>query len=124
MDLAVPDCLVCDYDDIAVGLKLPDEGDNHVLAAAIAAECDSIITFNLKDFPKEYLARFNVEPQHPDEFIHHQFGLNNAAVIIAAQRCRARLRNPPKSAEEYLAILESQALPQTVAELIQYSSVL
>jgi hypothetical protein len=47
-------------------------------------------------FPADYLAKFNIEPLHPDEFVHHQFGLDNASVIVAAQRCRARLKNRQK----------------------------
>ena len=67
---------------------------------------------------------FGIEALHPDEFIYHQFGLNNANVLIAAQRCRERLKNPPKSAEEYLDILERQGLPQSVGELRKYSAVI
>jgi predicted nucleic acid-binding protein len=75
MNQAVADCLVRDYDDLIKGLTLPDDDDRHVLAAAIHSECDAIITFNLKDFPPDYLAKFNIELLHPDEFVHHQFGL-------------------------------------------------
>jgi hypothetical protein len=37
---------------------------------------------------------------------------------------RARLKNPPKTAEEYLAILTQQGLVATVAELEQFSDLL
>jgi len=124
MNGSVQDCLVEGYEDLMAGLKLPDDNDRHVLAAAIHAECDAIITFNLKDFPENYLSKYNIEPQHPDEFIHHQFGLNHAAVVIAAQTCRSRLRNPVKTAAEYLATLEAQALPKTVAKLAAYASII
>ncbi|WP_352447313.1 PIN domain-containing protein [Mesorhizobium sp. M0013] len=124
MNQAVPDCLVGDYEDLIDGLKLPDDNDRHVLAAAIYAACDAIITFNLKDFPRDYLAKFQLELLHPDEFLFHQFGLNTAAVVVAAQRCRARLKNPPKTAEEFLDTLERQGLTKTVAELRQYASVI
>lgn len=118
------DCLVEDYEDLIEGLKLPDDDDRHVLAAAIHAACDAIITFNLKDFPRSYLAKFQLEILHPDEFLFQQFGLNTAAVVVAAQRCRARLKNPPRTAEEYLDTLEQQGLTKTVAELRHYSSVI
>jgi ATP-dependent DNA ligase len=59
------------------------------------------------------LSKFDIEAQHPDEFIHHQFGLNHAGVLVAAQRCRKRLKRPPITAEEYLNALEAQSLPQT-----------
>lgn len=124
MNLAIPDCLVEGYEDLVAGLALPDRNDRHVLAAAIASASDGIVTFNLKDFPRPYLAKFSIELLHPDEFIHHQFGLDNAAVLVAVQRCRGRLRNPPKTADQYLDTLEVQGLPQTVAELRPYSAVI
>ena len=124
MNGAVSDCLVTNYEPLIAGLTLPDQNDRHVLAAAIRSGSDGIVTFNLRDFPKQYLASFGIEALHPDEFIYHQFGLNNANVLIAAQRCRERLKNPPKSAEEYLDILERQGLPQSVGELRKYSAVI
>ncbi|WP_457799022.1 PIN domain-containing protein [Methylocystis sp. S23] len=60
MNRAVPDCLVSGYGDLAAGLQLPDPGDRHILAAAIHAECDAIITFNLSDFS----CRFPRKIQH------------------------------------------------------------
>lgn len=124
MEASVPDCLVQGYETIEAALDLPDKDDNHVLAAAIHAKASAIITFNLRDFPAEKLAPYDIEAQHPDEFIHHQFGLNHASVIIAVQRCRARLKNPPKSADDYLATLEAQSLPLTVGTLRDYAAVI
>ena len=124
MNQAVLDCLVEDYEDLIEGLQLPDPDDRHVLAAAIASASDAIVTFNLKDFPVGTLHRYNIELQHPDDFLHYQFGLNHAGVVIAAKNCRARLRNPPKTAADYLAILEAQGLPKTVAELSEYADVI
>lgn len=124
MNATVPDCLVEGYEDLVPSLTLPDADDRHVLAAAIASSSDAIVTFNLKDFPKATVGKYNIQILHPDDFIFHQFGLNNAGVIIAAQRCRARLRNPQKTAEDYLQTLERQSLPKTVAELREYLSVL
>lgn len=124
MDEAVLDCLVTGHYDLIPSLELPDPDDRHVLAAAIHAGADAIITFNLKDFPKEVAAQYNVEVLHPDDFIEFQYDFENAAVIIAAQRCRSRLKNPPLSVEEYLEVLARQKLPKTVAALLPYSSVL
>jgi hypothetical protein len=49
-------------------------GDRHVLAAAVAArtafaEDISIVTANLKHFPKRSLKSWNITVQHPDEFL-------------------------------------------------------
>src|SRR5689334_18975619 len=52
----VRDCLVTGYEDLIETLDLPDPDDRHVLAAAIRAGADVIVTTNLADFPKEALA--------------------------------------------------------------------
>ena len=52
MNAETRDALVTDYVSIIDSLKLPDENDRHVLAAAIIGRCDVIVTYNLKDFPK------------------------------------------------------------------------
>jgi len=124
MNKAVPDASVSGYEDLIQGLTLPDPNDRHVLAAAIASECDALVTFNQKDFPTEYLAKFNIELLHPDDFVHYQFGFCTASVVIAAQRCRARLKNPPVSAEAYIAALEAQGLPKTASELGNYWTII
>ncbi|MBX3749078.1 MAG: PIN domain-containing protein [Opitutaceae bacterium] len=119
MDLHVRDCLVDGYEPLIAGLTLPDPDDRHVLAAAIHARADVIVTYNLGDFPAAVLKAYGLEAQHPDEFIYHLTDLAPEAVTLSAQRCRARLKNPPKTTEEYLAILAGQQLPQTVAFLRQ-----
>lgn len=124
MDEAVMDCLVTGYEDIIPSLDLPDPDDRHVLAAAIRAGADAIVTFNLRDFPQSVLDQYDIEVLHPDEFIHYQFGLRNSAVITTAQRCRARLKAPPISAAEYLDVLARQSLPKTVAALSEFASVI
>lgn len=117
MDRAVPDCLVTGHEGLIDQLKLPDPNDRHVLAAAMRAQAGVIVTFNLKDFPAEALTPYNVEAQHPDEFISHLFDLSPAAVVAAVRDQRASLKNPPKAARELLDTLLSQGMATTVASL-------
>jgi predicted nucleic acid-binding protein len=124
MDEAVLDCLVEGHMNLVPVLELPDPNDRHVLAAAIHSGADAIVTFNLKDFPPGICAQYNIEVLHPDDFIRFQFDFDNAVVILAATRCRGRLKNPPKSAAEYLETLAQQRLPATVAALAPFSSVI
>jgi predicted nucleic acid-binding protein len=49
MNAAVRDCLVTGYESLVEGLKLPDPDDRHVLAAAIKAGAQVIVTDNRKD---------------------------------------------------------------------------
>ena len=117
MDADVRDCLVKGYQSMIPRLQLPDPEDRHVLAAAIRAKADGIVTFNLKDFPAEQLARYRITTQHPDVFIANLFARESAKVCEAAAAQRRSLRNPPKTREEFLDILSKQRLPQTVALL-------
>ncbi|MGV0741044.1 PIN domain-containing protein [Mycolicibacterium sp. XJ870] len=47
--------------EAVAGLDLPDEGDRHVLAAAVAAEADVLCTNNIKHFPPEVMAAVGIE---------------------------------------------------------------
>lgn len=124
MDAHVRDGLVTGYESLIPSLALPDPGDRHVLAAAIVGRCDAIVTQNLKDFPVNALAPYGIEAQHPDEFLANQLNLAPGAFCDAIRKVRARLKNPPYSAERYLEILTQQGLVATVAELQQFSALI
>ena len=49
-------------------LDLPDRGDRHVLAAAIAGRADLILTANLRDFPPRALGPHGLRARAPDDF--------------------------------------------------------
>ena len=117
-------CLVTDYEDLIPSLQLPDSKDRHVLAAAIRGRADVIVTNNLKHFPRNTLAKFGIEAQHPDQFFTHLLDLDPSAVCTAAKRQRKSLQNPPKTVDEYLATLEAAGLPQTVAGLKQFAALI
>lgn len=124
MDANVRDCLVEDYEHLISGLELPDPNDRHVLAAAIRGGADVIVTLNLKDFPREYLWSFGIEPQHPDDFVVHLLDLATPAVVEAARKQRANLRKSPKTVEEFLATLERNELTQSVSWLREYEAMI
>ena len=117
MNAATRDCLVVGYEDLIESVKLPDEDDRHVLAAAIHSRANIIVTFNLKDFPPKALRPYKIKAMHPDDFIFHLIEMNTVAVCQAAQQHRARLRNPPKSIDEFLFTLANQGLVKTVKYL-------
>jgi hypothetical protein len=71
----------------------------------------------LKDFPNEVLQQYEMEGLHPDEFILQLIDLAPDVVMDAAGTHRQSLKNPPKSIEEFLASLEAQGLPKSVAAL-------
>ena len=124
MNRAAQNCLVVGYAALIPTLTLPDPNDRHVLAAAIVGRCDVIVTQNLRDFPEQALSPFGIKTQHPDDFFCDQLSLAPNVVCLALQKVRARLKNPPKTTEEYLAILAQQGLAATVAELDQFSGLI
>lgn len=117
MTEAVADCIVTGHESLINGLNLPDPNDRHVLAAAIQAGAQSIVTLNLKDFPSDTLAAYNVEAVHPDEFIYDLLDLRPSAVVSAVREQVAALRNPPATAREVLDALRANGLVQSVAKL-------
>lgn len=120
MDASVRDAKVSGYESLIDALVLPDPEDRHVLAAAIKAGANAIVTFNLKDFPSDVLSKYGIEAIHPDEFVYCQIDLAPAIACGAIKRQRESLKNPPKAKDEFLAILQKQQLPQTVSALRTY----
>lgn len=117
MDLAIPDGCVIGHESLIPGLTLPDADDRHVLAAAIHCKASVIVTFNGKDFPASALAAYGIEAQHPDLFICKLFEFDHKAVVAAAHRQRAQLKNPALEVDRYLEVLLRQGLIQ-VAKLL------
>jgi predicted nucleic acid-binding protein len=120
MDEHVRDAKVTDYEMLINSLKLPDKNDRHVLAAAIRCNADAIVTFNLKDFPAAALREYSIEAIHPDDFVNYQLDLSPSKVCGAIKRQRGALKNPAKTAEELIGILQRQQLPQTCLALKEY----
>lgn len=120
MTEAVPDVLVDGYQPLVASLQLPDPDDRHVLAAAIRSQAQVIVTFNLRDFPRDQLDPYDVEAQCPDEFALHVFELNPAAVVGVVRDQASDLLAPEVSFEELLARLERTGLPRLVAAVADY----
>lgn len=117
MDEAISDSLVTGYERLIAKLRLPDPDDRHVLAAAMRGACDTIVSFNLRDFPASALKPHRVLAIHPDVFLAEKLGSDPERFTFAIRRIRARLRSPPMSVLQYLAVLTRQGLPQTTAML-------
>jgi predicted nucleic acid-binding protein len=123
INTAVRDCLVEDYEDLIDTVKLPDEDDRHVLAAAIKSGCDVIVTYNVKDFPEAEISKYNIEAQHPDEFLNNLINLSDQKVCQSVQNILDRLKTPPLSFDKYVSILEDKhQLPMFCSELKRYKA--
>lgn len=114
---SVPDCLVTGYEPLIEGLKLPDPDDRHVLAAAIKAGAQVIVTANLKDFPADDLRPWNVEAKSPDDFVLDQIHINDKVVFACVQQIADSRKRRPASVRDVLGELERSGLVQSVAAL-------
>jgi predicted nucleic acid-binding protein len=117
MKQAVPDCMVTAYEALIDGVVLPDPDDRHVLAAAIRVGAQAIVTFNLRDFPEDRLAQYEIEAQHPDDFVLHTIDLAPGIVTKVISEQAAALKNPPRTVGELIDTLRDQGLVRSVAKL-------
>ncbi len=90
METYFPSRLISGHEPLIEGMWLPDPNDRHVLAAAIHGEVSGIVTFNLKDFPANELARYNVVAMHPDEFVLAAIRRDAEGVIEVVEEQRPR----------------------------------
>ncbi len=102
VNLAFPDALVTNYEPLIEGLTLPDKKDCHVLAAAIKINANVIVTNNLKDFPKDYLASFGLVAKSADDFIADIIDLNHDSAVEAFKKLVLNRRNPDLDEYEVL----------------------
>ena len=114
---AVPDCLVTGYEHLIDELWLPDPDDRHVLAAAIRAGAQAVVTRNLKDFPQRALDGFEIFARHPDDFVLDLADLEPGVVIAVAKQQRAALTHPPLTVEAFVDCLRRQGLVGVAAFL-------
>lgn len=114
---SVPDCLITGYEHLIAGLDLPDPDDGHVLAAAIRANAQAIVTYNLRDFPDHILARYDIEAKHPDEFVLDSLDLAPGAVVRCVTAQADALRRPPVLLPDLLDTLRRAELVRSIARL-------
>jgi hypothetical protein len=117
VDRTVPDCLVTGFEELIESLDLPDPDDGHILAAAIRAQAGVIVTYNIRHLPEDVLDSYEIEAQHPDEFVTHLYELAPGAVCKAVRDQRRALKNPPVLVSELLNTLLALGLATTVAHL-------
>ncbi|MCU7725653.1 PIN domain-containing protein [Actinoplanes sp. KI2] len=117
MGTAVRDWKVSGYADLIETVKLPDPDDRHVLAAAIKARAQVIVTANLRDFPTADLHNWDIDPKSPDEFVRDQISLDRGKIYASLQQIADSWKRPPGTIEDVLDRLERSGLAISVAEL-------
>ncbi|MFM7180764.1 MAG: PIN domain-containing protein [Verrucomicrobiales bacterium] len=122
MDLHAEGCLVTGYEKRIKNLRLPDRDDRHVLAAAIEAKANMILTWNLRDFPNAELTIHGLSAITPDDLLAALLESHRDKLIAILREARLSLKQPPRTATEYLATLRTQGLSRTCALLVSVLS--
>jgi predicted nucleic acid-binding protein len=115
MNAALPDASVTPPDPPTVAFALPDPDDAHVALAAHHAGCDTILTFNLDDFPAAGLAHLQplVTVVHPDAFLVQMLTGRPAEALPVIEQVRQNLVSPPMPVGVYADSLARSGLPRT-----------
>lgn len=122
MDLHAEGSLVTGYERRVQALDLPDPDDRHVLAAAIEADADMILTWNLRDFPEAALSGHGLHAATPDDLLVGLVEDHREGMIAVLREARLSLKQPPLTAVEYLATLRTQSLARTCTLLESFLS--
>jgi PIN domain len=117
MSAAIRDVRVVGYEPLIDAVALPDPDDRHVLAAAIRALAQLIVTSNLRDFPADVLSTWDIDAVSPDAFGCAQIDLDRDLVYAAVTRIADSWRNPAGTPGDVIARLEREGLAETAAAL-------
>lgn len=116
MNRAFPDAMVSGYEGLVEAMEC-DPKDRHVMAAAVHSECQVVVTYNLKDFPEQAMARHQLEAVHPDVFLLDQLDLYPEAVYVALRRQSTESARPKLTALQLMTSFEKLELKGFAAEL-------
>ena len=91
-------------------VELPDPDDRHVVAAAIKAGADVIVTSNLGDFPAGRLKRFGLHAMFPDAFLVMLFDDDPEEAVSVMRVLVDSKRHPPRTMREEIKRLRNLGL--------------
>lgn len=91
---------------------LPDPNDVHVLAAAVTGSCDAVMTVNVKDFPRDVLAEYDIQRVEPDWFLVQQLEAAPEAVMPVAQAVLGEARRLSGENWQMRALMKKARLPR------------
>lgn len=124
IEAVFPEAIVGGIDAIEEGLNLPDLDDRHVLAAAIKAKAEVIVTENLKDFPVSEMELHDIQVLTLDQFVADILDLAGPEAIAALRLMRERFENPEITAKELILKVETLGLSETANFLAAYKDLL
>jgi predicted nucleic acid-binding protein len=104
LKVAFPESMTEGYEHLAATMT-NDPEDRHVLAAAVAAHSDVLLTWNVQHFPKEACEPLGIAVQTPDEFLCELWLGDRDAMATVIRQQAADLANPAMELEGLLLVL-------------------
>ncbi|SLN12873.1 RSP_2648 family PIN domain-containing protein [Ruegeria meonggei] len=93
-------------------LWLPDSADIHVLATAVTASADVIVTVNAKDFPRNILSEEGLERRDPDGLLHSFWQADPDGITQTATRVLAEANRLSGTQWTLRALMKKARLPR------------
>lgn len=97
-----------------------DPKDRHVLAAGIRAKCEVLVTFNLRDFPDESVAAYDIEIVHPDKFLLDQLDLYPGPTVGVLRQLISDYSSPMLEMEDLLVRVADAGAPEFASAVRRY----
>lgn len=97
-----PEALVTGFEPLEATLA-NDPGDRHILAAAIRARAEIIVTFNLRHFPRAALEPWSIVASHPADYLITLYEIDPGIVMRRLGDIAQKRQQPPEQALARLA---------------------
>lgn len=108
-----PEAISSDYEHLIPAMT-NQEKDRHVLAAAVHASAEVILTFNLKDFPPHALAPWSIRVLHPQDYLQMLYETDDVEVISRITAIATRRGEDPQD----VLVRLGRALPTFARRLL------
>ena len=96
-----------------------DDDDRHVVAAAIWAGAQAIVTFNVSDFPAAILGPLGLDVIVPDAFLLDHLDLAPATILQVVREQATQTTRPRFTPEELVGLLSRAGGPEFADEILR-----
>src|SRR5664279_5116161 len=95
------EALIDGFEDLIEQMRC-DPKDRHILAAAVRGGADTVLTYNLKDFPGEAGAPYGIGICHPDSFLVQLLSEHTDTFVATHERETAAFFEPARDGHSVL----------------------
>jgi len=120
MNAAFPYALTSPDAQAMALFDLPDSDDQHVAAAALACQAQTIVTHNIRDFPAAAVSGHGLTAVTPDSLLLSLFTREPERIVALVEAAAAATRCPPLTADHILAALSKAGVTGFAAAATTY----